>query len=65
MRLMQTTGYIILQKILVYELEKIQKLNVHPNYYYTDKNIVIGVESRQFNSKIDLATKLPHTEHVL
>ncbi len=48
-------------KILVYELEKNPKIGIaYPNYYYTDKKgIVIGVESRQFNSKIDLATKLP------
>jgi len=48
-------------EILVYHLEKEPKAGiVFPNYYYTNADEeVIGVETRQFDSEIDLSSQLP------
>lgn len=48
-------------EVLVYHLEKNPKVGIaFPNYYYTNsKGDIIGTETRQFNSKIDLGTQLP------
>ncbi len=48
-------------EVLVHKLENSPKAGiVFPNFFYTnEKGKVIGTESRQFNSKIDLSSQLP------
>lgn len=48
-------------EVLVHRLEKDPKAGIaFPNYYYTNvAGEVIGIETRQFNSEIDLGSQLP------
>ena len=48
-------------QVLVYHLEKNPKVGIaFPNYYYTNSDgDIIGIETRQFNSQINLGTQLP------
>lgn len=48
-------------EVLVHQLENSPKAGIaFPNFYYTNKEgKVIGIETRQFNSEIDLGSQLP------
>ena len=48
-------------QVMVHKLESLTKAGIaFPNYFYTnEKGQVIGIETRQFNSEIDLGSQLP------